>query len=67
MTENEPEKDLTVKKLEVSEIVKGALTKGLNSGSAGASAMVLEVMGLMWLRTTVSYQVKIRCSWAEMA
>lgn len=34
------------------------LKKSLNSGFAGAGAMSINVMSLMWLRTTVNYQYK---------
>lgn len=34
------------------------LRKSLNSGFAGAGAMSINVMSLMWLRTTVNYQYK---------
>ena len=50
-------KDTESQQLTVAEITRGAIHRGFQSGTAGASAMVLEVAGLMWLRTTVNYQV----------
>jgi len=44
--------------LTAGEIAKVSFERALQSGSAGASAMVLEVLGLMWLRTTVNYQYR---------
>jgi hypothetical protein len=33
------------------------LTKAFTGGLAGASAMVVQVTSLMWMRTTMNYQV----------
>ena len=38
--------------------VRAALTKALGGGLPGAVAMVLQVVLLMWLRTTVNYQMR---------
>ena len=34
------------------------LTKALKSGTAGATAMMVQVLSLMWMRTTMNYQFK---------
>ena len=41
------------------EIFERAWKRGVQSGTSGAAAMSIEVIGLMWLRTTVNYQVRI--------
>jgi len=33
-------------------------TKAIKSGTAGASAMAVQVTSLMWMRTTMNYQFK---------
>ena len=38
--------------------VKGALKSALGGGLAGAAAMVLQVLTLMWIRTTMNYQYR---------
>jgi hypothetical protein len=32
------------------------IEKALKSGTAGASAMTVQVLSLMWMRTTMNYQ-----------
>jgi len=54
----EPENGTEVRHLTVNEIASQSLQRAFQSGSAGASAMILEVAGLMWLRTTVNYQYR---------
>lgn len=34
------------------------IVKSLKSGTAGASAMAIQVMSLMWMRTTMNFQFK---------
>lgn len=40
------------------DIIKKSLNKALGGGVAGASAMVIQVGSLMWLRTTMNYQYR---------
>ena len=37
---------------------KDIIAKSLKSGVAGASAMAIQVVTLMWMRTTMNYQFK---------
>ena len=39
-------------------ILEKALSKSLNAGVAGYSAMIFQVTSMMWLRTTMNYQFK---------
>ena len=41
-------------------VVARALEKAFRGGTAGAAAMALNVLGLMWMRTTVNFQVRAR-------
>lgn len=34
------------------------LEKAIKSGTAGATAMTIQVLSLMWMRTTMNYQFK---------
>ena len=34
------------------------IAKAVKSGTAGASAMAVQVISLMWMRTTMNYQFK---------
>lgn len=34
------------------------ITKSIKSGTAGASAMAVQVLSLMWMRTAMNYQFK---------
>jgi hypothetical protein len=34
------------------------IVKAIKSGTAGASAMAIQVLSLMWMRTTMNYQFK---------
>ena len=43
--------------LDFNEILKRAGKKALNGGLPGAAAMGIQVGSLMWLRTTMNYQV----------
>lgn len=38
--------------------LKEVLEKSIKSGTAGASAMTIQVVSLMWMRTTMNYQFK---------
>jgi hypothetical protein len=40
--------------LDLNEVI----TKSIKSGTAGASAMSIQVLTLMWMRTTMNYQFK---------
>ena len=40
-------------------ILEKAANRALGSGGAGAMAMVFQVCSLMWMRTTMNYQVFI--------
>jgi len=40
------------------EVMKKALKRGLGGGLAGGIAMGLNVLSLMWLRTTINYQYR---------
>lgn len=40
------------------DIIKKSLNRALGGGVAGASAMVIQVGSLMWLRTTMNYQYR---------
>jgi hypothetical protein len=39
------------------EILDKAKNRALGSGGAGATAMVIQVCSLMWMRTIMNYQV----------
>lgn len=45
-------------KMNTREVVNTSINKALSSGVTGYSAMSLQVLSLMWLRTTVNYQYK---------
>jgi hypothetical protein len=45
--------------------VKGALKSALGGGLAGAAAMVLQVLTLMWIRTTMNYQYRYGGTFTE--
>jgi hypothetical protein len=38
--------------------LKDILEKSAKSGTAGATAMTIQVLSLMWMRTTMNYQFK---------
>lgn len=42
--------------LSLSAVMKNAAKKALGGGVAGALAMVVQVVALMWMRTTINYQ-----------
>lgn len=42
----------------MSEILNKAVKRALGGGTAGAIAMGLNVVTLMWLRTTINYQYR---------
>ena len=43
-------------KKSLGEVMKNAGKKALGGGLAGALAMVVQVLALMWMRTTINYQ-----------
>lgn len=47
----------------LSEVLRNAGKKALGGGIPGAAAMAIQVLSLMWLRTTVNYQY--RCALAS--
>jgi len=49
-------------RLSINEIFYKAFHKALGGGTAGAFAMVLQVLCLMWLRTMTNYQYRTGCS-----
>jgi len=49
-------------KLSINDIFYKAFRKALGGGTAGAFAMVLQVLCLMWLRTMTNYQYRSGCS-----
>jgi hypothetical protein len=53
------------KKKEVKSPIKNAFSKALSGGLAGMSAMAIQVLSLMWLRTTVNYQYRNGTSMIE--
>lgn len=54
MTENLPKKETK----EVPKTFKEIVIKAAKSGTAGATAMAIQVGSLMWMRTTMNYQFK---------
>ena len=46
-------------------IINESINKAMNGGLAGASAMVVQVGSLMWLRTTMNYQYRYGLSTTE--
>lgn len=44
--------------IDTSAIISKAATKALGGGKAGASAAIIQVLTLMWLRTTMNYQYR---------
>ena len=54
-------------KINWNEIIEKASKRALGSGGAGASAMVVQVCSLMWMRTIMNYQYRYGTSTAEAA
>jgi len=54
-------------KINWNEILEKASKRALGSGGAGASAMVVQVCSLMWMRTIMNYQYRYGTSTAEAA
>ena len=54
-------------KIDWNEILDKATKRALGSGGAGASAMVVQVCSLMWMRTIMNYQYRYGTSTAEAA
>ena len=54
-------------KINWNEILEKASKRALGSGGAGASAMVVQVCSLMWMRTIMNYQYRYGMSTAEAA
>jgi hypothetical protein len=52
-------------KQKLSEVLKMAGKKALGGGIAGALAMVVQVLALMWMRTTINFQHKYGMSTSE--
>jgi hypothetical protein len=50
--------DANGEKVDVNAVMKKALNRATQGGLAGASAMVINVCTLMWMRTTVNYQYR---------
>lgn len=48
-----------------SEAVRKALQRGLEGGLSGAAAMGINVLTLMWMRTTINYQYRYGTSTME--
>jgi len=46
----------------LNEILNKAFQRALGGGTAGAFAMVLQVLCLIWLRTIINYQYRTGCS-----
>ena len=44
--------------ININEILRTASSKAFNGGTAGAYAGALQVLSLMWLRTTMNYQYR---------
>ena len=44
------------RKKSLRDVMKNAGKKALGGGLAGALAMVVQVLALMWMRTTINYQ-----------
>lgn len=49
---------MTEKQLSSSQILKNAMDRALQGGLSGAAAMAINVMSLMWMRTTINYQYR---------
>ncbi|CBY33619.1 unnamed protein product [Oikopleura dioica] len=61
------EKPQKPEKINWNEILEKASKRALGSGGAGASAMVVQVCSLMWMRTIMNYQYRYGMSTAEAA
>ncbi|CEO95248.1 hypothetical protein PBRA_004014 [Plasmodiophora brassicae] len=46
------------KELTASELLHKSVVRALGGGAAGAAAMAIQVVSLMWLRTTMNYQYR---------
>lgn len=53
------------KEIDVGAILTKAKNRALSGGLAGALSMVINVLGLMWLRTTINYQYRYGTSTGE--
>ena len=53
------------KKLKLQDILEKATKRAISGGKAGASAAVVQVLALMWLRTTMNYQYRYGGSFQE--
>lgn len=58
-------KEPDVPKKKLSDVLKTAGKKALGGGVAGALAMVVQVLALMWMRTTINFQHKYGMSTSE--
>ena len=52
-------------KKSLKEQLRAALYKALGGGTAGALAMVVQVVALMWMRTTINFQHKYGMTTSE--
>jgi hypothetical protein len=50
--------DEPVPKKTTSEVLSTAIDRGIQGGMAGAAAMTINVLTMMWLRTTINYQYR---------
>jgi len=53
------------KEVNVTEILKKAAKRAGQGGIAGAAAMTINVVSLMWMRTTINYQYRYGTSTTE--
>ena len=53
------------KEIDIGAILTKAKNRALSGGLAGALSMVINVLGLMWLRTTINYQYRYGTSTGE--
>ncbi|EKX40552.1 hypothetical protein GUITHDRAFT_158297 [Guillardia theta CCMP2712] len=51
---------------DLGEVLKKAATRAIGGGRSGAAAGVLQVLSLMWLRTTMNYQYRYGGSMSEV-
>lgn len=51
--------------VDISSVLQKATKRALDGGTAGASAAAIQVISLMWLRTTLNYQYRYGTSTAE--
>lgn len=64
-SKKENDEDTDAKKLKLEDILDKATKRAISGGRAGASAAVVQVLALMWLRTTMNYQYRYGGSFQE--